>query len=305
MKMCMKYTFALAIVGVLVTGTQSFSTGAGGCKGGVAAVEGLHLSRAATTTGSLELGGVTLSSNGVAVANGGAVTANVNTAVTLSVDVAGTTTRQFKGILYRLERQSGTASTTGFLTPANSDTQAAGACSQPIVGVTHSSSALKSRAQAVLNVKEVASFFLDITVVFANVASTSEYYFTRFSVNIVSAPVAPVAAPGAPVAPVAAPSAPAAPAAPATPSAPAVPSAPAAPAAPSAPVVPKVPTAPDAGMMSMKGGKGGMKGPMAPMSGGMKGPMAPMAAGMGPMAPMSGGMKGPMAPKTGGMMMFV
>jgi hypothetical protein len=184
-----KYLRFILVSGFLAS-AQAFSSGAGGCAGGAAAVSGLHLSSGAVT-GSFTTGGLSLLVNGKKITNGGTVTISLNALNTLVVDRG---TKQYKGILYRLA-PVGTVATSAYqLTPVpgSTTTQAASVCSSPVVGVTHTSSILKNKVGARLKVTKAATFSLGITIVIQNSGGRSEYYYQSFTVKAVAAPKKPV-----------------------------------------------------------------------------------------------------------------
>jgi|JI102314DRNA_FD_contig_31_7740540_length_667_multi_2_in_0_out_0_1 hypothetical protein len=169
----------LSILLVLLLTTKSalaFPGGAGGCAGGMAAVAGPHLSSSKTIeTGSLKDGGVKVSVNGKFISPG--KTSKLRVGKTNKIKVSG---KKIKGVLIRTE-----SSSTYTLDPDGTLVQPSMACSSlgdaDIEGVTHNSAVEKSSASALLFTNSSASFALDVTVVMENSATTSEYYYSGFT----------------------------------------------------------------------------------------------------------------------------
>jgi hypothetical protein len=162
--------------------TQAFSTGAGGCNGGIAAVEGLHLGQGTTNTGTLADGGLTLFVDDVQVDTSNTILLEVS--ATSSIFISGT--NDYKGVLYRLQSTDG-SDATGMITVSDgdADTQLSDKCVAPVAGVTHTNANEKNNVPATLNTgDEPASYLLDVTVVVANSGDVSEYYFTQYTITV-------------------------------------------------------------------------------------------------------------------------
>jgi hypothetical protein len=190
----------LLLVSILFTffpvSVLPYSDGAGSCVGGQAAVFGSHLSNTKTkTTGTLQQGKLTLSVDGIVIPSGGTITVKYDSSTTLVVEGE----KDYKGILYRLEAASGTDTTSLLYTsPGTVNTKISGECDPTITGVTHSNADLKNKVPAVLDIDKEELFYLDITVVVENTATSSEYYYTRYPVNVVKKTKSPTRQPKAP-----------------------------------------------------------------------------------------------------------
>ena len=220
---------------------DAFSTGAGGCNGGMAAAEEFHLDESngrEVRGGALIDGEIVVSIGGQILTVTNAIDVPIGEDLLLSVNAEDI---EYKGVLVRLEAPSG-VDTGGALLPG-ANTQVAQVCSDPIIGITHTDSATKSMSTGTIRFdEEVLNIALDITVVFEN-SVVSAFVYDRLLVNFRAAPVAsptttPVAAPVAPIATTDAPT---------TPTPVLVPVAPVAPpvapiASPVAPVAPPVST---------------------------------------------------------------
>ena len=131
-------SFTLAIAALLLaapSSTDAFSGGAGGCAGGQAAVNGLHL-RAGATTGGLSDGDVTMNVGGTDITAGATVEAAPGDEVSITATAGG---EPIRGILIRLESTTG-EDLTGVLAGEDAGLlQDAAVCSAPVTGVTHTS----------------------------------------------------------------------------------------------------------------------------------------------------------------------
>jgi hypothetical protein len=191
----------LLLVSILFTffpvSVLPYSGGAGSCVGGEPAVFGSHLSNSKTkTTGTLQQGKLTLSVDGIAIPSGGTITVKYDSPTTLVVEGE----KDYKGILYRLEADSDTTDTASLLltSPGTVNTKISDECDPTITGVTHSNADLKNKVSAVLDIDKEELFYLDITVVVENTATSSEYYYTRYPVNVVKKTKSPTRQPKAP-----------------------------------------------------------------------------------------------------------
>jgi hypothetical protein len=249
---------------------QAFSNAAGGCMGGVAAVEGLHLD----TSGGRSVVGGTLAESRIVVTVGDTIldaSSGQATTVPIGQDLMVTVDSGdigYLGVLVRLSAPAG-IDTTGALVPGT-NTQVAAVCAAPVVGITHTNANEKMLSTGMVRFDEaVDGVVLDVTVVFINGASGSVYGYTGFPLNFRAA-ATPTNAPivgggGAPTAPAAT-----------TPT--------------GSPVAAAAPTA---------GGGGG--GTAAPMGGGGSGTEAPTGIGASTEAPtVSGGTGTTDTPTVGG-----
>ena len=91
-------------------------------------------------------------------------------------------TEDFLGILIRVQAADG-VNTTNVLLEGNELLEPAAACAAPIVGITHSSRTPKNNAIVILTIPGPGLVTLDVTVVFANVAAESIYYYTGFNLE--------------------------------------------------------------------------------------------------------------------------
>jgi hypothetical protein len=183
---------------------DAFSTGAGGCDGGMAAVGGMHLD----DSNGREVRESTLAQGAIEVSIGSQIlSAATTTDVPIGQDLVLSVIAndiQYKGVLVRLEASSGVA-TAGALMPG-ANTQNAIVCTAPIVGITHTDNSEKNMATGAIRFdEEVLNVALDVTVVFEN-SAVSAYVYSRLLVNFRATPVgtptaAPVATSSAPVAP--------------------------------------------------------------------------------------------------------
>ena len=174
----MKFGLAAStLIATLASTAHAFSTGAGGCAGGVPAVAGLHI-RDDQTTGSLADGGVTISVGGTELAAGATVDATAMEEVTITATATGS---PFKGILVRLE--SGATDMSGVLTSSSALLSDAAACSAPVAGITHTSSEPKTSADVTMLADAAMEVSMDVTVVMDN-SATSEYYHSTFTLNV-------------------------------------------------------------------------------------------------------------------------
>jgi hypothetical protein len=164
----------------LFASAQAFSTGAGGCEGGQAAVAGFHLAEGkAIETGSLEDGGVGLYLNDVLLDPTTVVNFTANGLNFLSLNG----TSDYRGLLVRA---SSNADTEFPLMELSDDLQDAAVCTAPITGITHTNSDLKNNHNMSLFLG-AGDLSLDVTVVFANNNTDSIYYYSSYMLNAVAA----------------------------------------------------------------------------------------------------------------------
>jgi hypothetical protein len=181
----MKLSLSFCIVSALTFHAQSVEAGplgAGGCYGGIAAVDGSHVLRNTTVNGTLADGGFSLFVNDLQVDS------STNFPLDLSemypIYVSGD--KLYKGVLYRLEAEDG-SDMTGFmeLSEGDTNTRFADVCLAPVVGVTHANANEKNDVPATLNTgEEPAVYLLDVTIVVANTADLSEFYYTRYTLTV-------------------------------------------------------------------------------------------------------------------------
>jgi hypothetical protein len=166
----------------LMAGTGSaYSSGAGGCAGGVAAVQGSHLDKTKSEymTGSLKKGNYNVTVGGRNLVVGKATNITTNKAYTITVKGK----QPIKGILIRVETPA-----KYMLDPVGNLLQDAVACAalnKPAVqGITHKSSVNKASASAKLMVMAPANGIkMDITVVLDNDSAESIYYYSKYILN--------------------------------------------------------------------------------------------------------------------------
>jgi hypothetical protein len=164
----------------LFTSTQAFSTGAGGCAGGGAAVRGFHLTDTKTiVTGSLADGGVGLYLEGVLLDPTTVANLPANNLKILSLNG----TSDYRGLLVRA---SSAIDVSNALVETSDDLQEAGVCDAPVTGITHNNSNLKNNQAMSIFLVE-GNLTLDVTVVFANNATDSIYYYSSYMLNAVAA----------------------------------------------------------------------------------------------------------------------
>ena len=159
----------------------AFSNGAGGCTAGNTAVQSIHLTQS-IKTGSLATGGFSVTLGITKLVAGVPSTFPINTATSLTI--AGT--KSFKGFLMRLGEVGGVQTDAAFSVVTSGGIQISTKCTgvEGVGGVTHTSSALKSKATATLKVASAAaSMPLDVTVVVVNTGGVSEYYYSQFKVS--------------------------------------------------------------------------------------------------------------------------
>ena len=200
---------ALAFANIVVV--VALPGGAPVCTVGSAAPSSLHLTRPFILTGGLPLGNfkVVIGANQL---SGGTFVNRVTANTNLSLQVSGA---EFKGVLVILNKDG--TNLVSSLTTSSSLLQTQSSCPPSgYGGFTHTSRDVKTSVSATINMPANLEAFLDVNVVVANNATSSIYYYSRYMLSTMPAPVAapvstpvkaPVAAPVAvPVkAPVAAP----------------------------------------------------------------------------------------------------
>jgi hypothetical protein len=170
----------------LLASAQAFPSGAGGCDGGQAAVNGFHLSELngkTIETGSLTDGNVGLLLNGVPLDPAATTAVNFTAGAVNVLTLAGTS--PYRGLLIRLAAPSGVDTTTALLEVSDDLKDAAGVCTAPVVGITHTNSDLKFSQSVSLMIAAEGEVTLDVTVVVANNATDSIYYYSGYTLNAV------------------------------------------------------------------------------------------------------------------------
>jgi hypothetical protein len=167
---------------------QGYSTGAGGCSGGMPAVSGLHREQSTIVNGTLDAGRLTLVVNDVEL-NFTTFDIKLNTSATNTIYVSGVNT--YKGVLYRLEAHD-ESDVTGMLELVEGDSNtkfADNVCVAPVAGVTHANSDEKNEVPVTLITGEdPALYHLDVTIVLQNSADRSEYYYSRYTITVGDVP---------------------------------------------------------------------------------------------------------------------
>jgi hypothetical protein len=162
--------------------TDAYSTGAGQCIGGTAAVGAPHMTSTAVS-GTLQDGAFSITIGDQTSSPAPQVTTNTDTIITISIS---SSSPQFRGALIRASSPDGVEFT---LEPVGDTAQAAPVCTDPgVLGVTHTSNALKSEFSGTLNAATAGTITLDITVVRSqNSQDGSFYYYSPFTVTVVDA----------------------------------------------------------------------------------------------------------------------
>jgi Reeler domain len=166
----------------IVVVTDAYSTGAGQCIGGTAAVGAPHMTSTAVS-GTLQDGAFSITIGDQTSSPAPQVTTNTDTIITISIS---SSSPQFRGALIRASSPDGVEFT---LEPVGDTAQAAPVCTDPgVLGVTHTSNALKSEFSGTLNAATAGTITLDITVVRSqNSQDGSFYYYSPFTVTVVDA----------------------------------------------------------------------------------------------------------------------
>lgn len=187
---------------ILVYQVTAYPNGAGGCAGGMAAVNGSHLDSSngrPVVPGTLADGAINVTVGGILLKNDTTTDLPTGQNLVVSVDAMSIA---YKGVLVRLQAPSG-VNTTGALIPKQ-NTMYEATCLAPVIGISHTSPSEKKKASGTVRFdQEVLGATFDVTVVFINNAKGSAYVYTGFKVNFRAATVpTPVTAPSvAPVSP--------------------------------------------------------------------------------------------------------
>ena len=146
---------------------DAFPSGAGGCMGGMAAVEGFHLDM---SNGRPVVGG-TLADGAIRVTVGD-VLLDVDTVNEIPIGqdlLVGVEADDisFLGVLVRLQAPDGVDTTSALIPEAN--VGPASVCVPPVVGITHTNDDEKTMATGTLRFdEEIDGITLDVTIVFLN-----------------------------------------------------------------------------------------------------------------------------------------
>jgi hypothetical protein len=186
----MKLITPLLLLGVALNGASAYPSGAGGCSGGQAAVQGSHL-QSGYETGPLGNGGFAV------ILDGNTLDPAVGVSFTAGEDHTLTVTGSYTGILVRLQADSG-VDTSAALSETSSFLQDASVCNAPVVGISHNSRASKSGAEIILRLDEPSDVTLDITVVLENDSGGSIFYYSGFGLRAVDPPETISSASGTP-----------------------------------------------------------------------------------------------------------
>jgi hypothetical protein len=186
---------------------HSYSTGAGACPAGGAAVGGYHLATVTGTNTSRIVRRGPLSEGEFVVSLGDAVLSPVNATSTNATavfrinqeyEIAVFSNRyEYKGILIRFEFMGAATIDVGEALIPDVNTQIAVACfgaSSNVIGITHFNNTFKTLHSGRVQVPQTGPVALDITVVGLNNATASLYGYDRFLVQFAEKEV-PVAVP--------------------------------------------------------------------------------------------------------------
>ena len=180
---------ALALANIVVV--VALPGGAPVCTVGSAAPSSLHLTRPFILTGGLPLGNfkVVIGANQL---SGGTFVNRVTANTNLSLQVSGA---EFKGVLVILNKDG--TNLVSSLTTSSSLLQTQSSCPPSgYGGFTHTSRDVKTSVSATINMPANLEAFLDVNVVVANNATSSIYYYSRYMLSTMPAPVAaPVSTP--------------------------------------------------------------------------------------------------------------
>jgi hypothetical protein len=175
----MKVLTLLLLLSVALNGASAFPSGTGSCTGGRAAVNGPHRSADTTVTGFLDNGDV------VVMLDGETLNTAVQVSFTVGEDhVLTLSGGAFRGILVRLEADNG-VDTSAALSEDSNLLRDASVCAAPVVGITHTSNAVKNEARVILRLDEPSEVSLDITVVILLDSAESIYYYSGFALSAV------------------------------------------------------------------------------------------------------------------------
>jgi hypothetical protein len=158
---------------------SAYSTGAGGCAGGMAAVGGSHLDASngrVVVPGTLTDGAISVTIDGVTLDVNGVNEFAAGRDLPVSV-VAGDVS--YLGVLARFEAPGADPANLS-LTPG-ADLQVATVCATPVLGITHTNNNMKMSTGGTLRVDEsVDAATLDVTAVFINTAEGSAFVYSGF-----------------------------------------------------------------------------------------------------------------------------
>jgi hypothetical protein len=169
------------IATLLLPSVGGFATGAQGCGANGPAVGGAHLGLDDNRLVSVK----PWSSADTLKIDGALMVKGANTLATrpklLRADVA-----QFKGILIRLSYKADPNSTAYeySIIPNTAGIATAKVCVAPVVGITHTSNNIKQVAEGKLNITSPGVYTVDITVVFNNNQTTSEYTHQGYEIDV-------------------------------------------------------------------------------------------------------------------------
>jgi hypothetical protein len=170
----------------LLVVVQAYSTGAGACPAGVAAVGGFHLDASngrTVQTGELYQGGVSVTLSNIQSPLVPMQATTIATQTEYTLTVATTNEQGFKGILLRLG-----GSETMTIQPTDATIlQEASACtteSNYAVGVTHVNNAPKLSVSALVRFDAPGTVALDITLVGINADTVSVYGYNGFVLDV-------------------------------------------------------------------------------------------------------------------------
>lgn len=163
---------------------EGFTEFAGDCGGDGPAVGGLHLNNVAGSrliyTDSLNANHISFFVNGKDIMDSDGVKTAIPIGVEHTLEIVAK--HPFKGALIRLES---TPQDLPFTLIPLINAQVAVACVLPVVGVTQTSSKLKTVLSAGFQADEVGQFVLDVTVVDFNNATGSVYWYSQLFIEVV------------------------------------------------------------------------------------------------------------------------
>lgn len=163
----------VVVVGLLSSSIHAFPSGAGGCSGGQAAVEGAHLTTDAVT-GFLSDGGFELVVNDQFSLDPDTLTSlEIGKPYSLSIRSSG----PFRGILIRMEGDGIT------VTPASGFQEAAVCDGDGALGITHTENSDKTGLTSIgsFEVSSTQDLGVDVTIVVSNNGQDgSEYYYNPY-----------------------------------------------------------------------------------------------------------------------------
>lgn len=166
--------FNLIMFAALLSQATAASTGASACPAGEAAPGGPHLAAIPWFFGTLTKGEYIVHVGGKPVTYGKPMEVPLDFDITVTAQ--GT---EFKGILIRV------GGTTGDQVTSTDLTAPAEACGD-VGSVTHSDASPKTAGMAFVSLDESATLEVDISVVAANSAGFSAFYYSRFTLNAVA-----------------------------------------------------------------------------------------------------------------------